>query len=375
MRIAQVAPLEESVPPRGYGGTERVVHWLTEELVRQGHEVTLYATGDSLTSARLRPCAPEPLRFLKPSLVETMAWHVSMVGRVLEEANEHDVIHWHIDQVQLPLSACSRVPSLTTLHGRLDLPGLEPSFGRFHAHPFVTISDAQRAPLPWMSFFATVHHGMPRDSFAFSSSSAGYLLFLGRIAPEKRPDRAIEIALQSGRPLILAAKIDRADRAYFEQRIRPLLAHPLVDFVGEVGERDKRRLLAGADALLFPIDWPEPFGLVMIESLASGTPVIAWPHGAVPEVIDDGVTGRIVSSIDEAVRAVRNLNALSREACRAAFEKRFTVERMAREYVHLYRALERHAAESHREDAHDLIVGGTRTRSGDGSPLPGGAGL
>lgn len=374
MRIAQVAPLEESVPPRGYGGTERVVYWLTEELVRQGHEVTLYATADSLTSGALVPCAPEPLRLQRPSLVETMAMHVAMLERVLEDAPAYDVIHWHLEHIHLPLCSRLRTPSLTTLHGRLDLPLLHSSFRLFFDHPFVSISDSQRVPLPWVRFLDTVHHGMPTDSFAFSPEPAGYLLFLGRISPEKGPERAIEIAIQSGRPLIIAAKVDRADRAYFDERVKPLLSHPLVDFVGEVGERDKRRLLAGADALLFPIDWPEPFGLVMIESLATGTPVIAWPHGSVPEVIEDGHTGRLVSSVDEAVRAVRHLDEISRRACRAAFEERFSVERMVRDYLHLYRALS-HEAESHRETAHDLFVGATGPARGDGHSMPGATSL
>lgn len=370
MRIAQVSPLAESVPPRRYGGTERVVHWLTEELQRQGHDVTLYASGDSATSARLVSCSAMSLRRQGVTSVEDLAMHVAMADRVLQDAGEFDVIHWHLEHIHLPLCARTAFASVTTLHGRLDLPGLWPSYRRFALLPFVSLSRAQRAPLPWLGWRATVPHGMPHDLYDFSPSSQGYLVFLGRISPEKRCDRAIEIATRAGRELIIAAKVDPLERDYFDERIKPLLKRRGVDYVGEVGEREKRRLLAGADALLFPIDWPEPFGLVMIEALASGTPVIAWPHGAVPEVIDDGITGHLVTSIDDAVHAVERVQRLSRQDCRAAFEQRFSVERMATDYLRVYGALTR------METTHDLAAGATRrTDAGGDHSLPGPAGV
>lgn len=351
MRIAQVSPLIESVPPVAYGGTERVVHWLCEELVQQGHDVTLFASGDSTTSARLVPCATSALRRGPGGITEAAAVHVAMLDRVYDRAEDFDVIHCHVDYLHFPLSARAAVPTLTTLHGRLDLPNIRPCYRRFAWLPFCSISDAQREPMPWLNWRGTVHHGMDTDLFSFSPRSEGYLLFLGRISPEKRCDRAIEIATRAGKKLLIAAKVDGADHAYFHNRIEPLLRrHPGVEFLGEVGDREKRSLLAGADALLFPIDWPEPFGLVMIEALASGTPVIATPCGSVPEVLDDGVTGYLVRTLEEAVAAVERVPMLSRARCREAFERRFSPRRMASDYLRIYHALARE------EPVHDLVA-------------------
>lgn len=337
MRIAQVAPLYESVPPQGYGGTERVVSYLTEELVRTGHDVTLFASADSVTTARLVPQCRSSLR-LDEHCRDQLAHHIVMLERVVAaaEAGQFDVIHFHVDYLHFPLSRRLRVPHLTTLHGRLDIPDLVAVYREFTEMPVVSISDGQRTPLPWANWAATVHHGLPRDLFTFSPRPEGYLAFVGRISPEKRVDRAIRIADRTGIPLKIAAKIDRADREYFEREIAALLDHPLVEYIGEVDDRQKNELLGGALALLFPIDWPEPFGLVMIESIACGTPVIAYRRGSVPEVIDHGVSGFIVDRDDEAARAVEAATHLSRARCREVFESRFTSERMARDYVKLY---------------------------------------
>ena len=338
MRIAQVAPLYESVPPHGYGGTERVVSYLTEELVRQGHGVTLFASGDSVTRARLIAPAAKSLR-LDPNCVDPLAPHILLLETVLREARRFDLIHFHIDYLHFPVSRRSGWPNLTTLHGRLDLPELAPLYREYREVPLASISDAQRQPLPWANWVGTVHHGLPLDLHSFRETPDNYLAFLGRISPEKRVDRAVEIARRAGMTLKIAAKIDRVDREYFETQIRPLFDDPRVEFVGEVGGGDKDEFLGRARAVLFPIDWPEPFGLVMIESLACGTPVIAWPCGSVPEVIDLGVTGFIVNSLDEAVQAVENVASLSRRRCRDVFEKRFSVERMTRDYLVLYEKL------------------------------------
>jgi glycosyltransferase involved in cell wall biosynthesis len=336
MRIAQIAPLFESVPPRTYGGTERVVHYLTEALVRQGHDVTLYASADSRTSARLRPTVPEALRLSKVRR-DPLPWHLLQLAEIARDAGEYDIVHFHTDLLHFPLSRKLEVPQLTTLHGRLDLPDLKPLYQEFRDMPVVSISDHQRAPLPMARWAGTVYHGLPADLYTFRAEGGDYLVFLGRISPEKGPEQAIEIAVKADMPLKIAAKVDEVDREYFEERVKPLLAHPLVEFVGEVDERGKNELLGGARALVFPICWPEPFGLVMIEAMACGTPVIAFRNGSVPEVVRDGVSGYIVDSVDAAVEALGRIDAIDRAGCRAWFDERFTADRMARDYVKLYR--------------------------------------
>lgn len=341
MKIAQVAPLYESVPPQLYGGTERVVSHLTEALMQQGHDVTLFASGDSVTSARLVPACERSLR-LDPNCRDHLAHHVLMLEQVARHAEHFDVIHFHIDYLHYPLSRRSAKPHLTTLHGRLDLPELQPLYAEFREMPVVSISDAQRLPLPDAAWLGTVHHGLPLDLYTFTPTAERYLAFVGRVSPEKRLDRAIEIARRCQIELRIAAKVDAADRDYFRDEIEPLLDGPYVDFVGEIGEAEKNAFLGGALALLFPIDWPEPFGLVMIESMACGTPVVAFPGGSVAEVIDPGVTGFIVDDIEAAVAAVDDAAQLDREAVRARFDRRFSASRMARDYVALYeRLLER----------------------------------
>jgi glycosyltransferase involved in cell wall biosynthesis len=338
MRIAQVAPLVESVPPGGYGGTERIVSYLTEELVRQGHDVTLYASGDSQTSARLVACVPRALR-LNEDVIDPLAHGIVALERVFADAQDYDVIHWHVDYLHFPVSRRLTVSSLTTLHGRLDIPDLQPIYAEFAEMPVVSISNDQRRPLPNANWIGTVHHGLPPDELTPSGEAGDYLAFLGRMSPEKRADRAIEVAQRTGIPVKLAAKVDPIDEEYFEREIAPLLDSPLAEFVGEIGGDDKKQLLSHARALLFPIDWAEPFGLVMIEAMACGTPVIAYRSGSVPEVIEEGVNGFIVDDIDGAVEAVSRLDELDRAAVRATFEKRFTVDRMARDYVALYEKL------------------------------------
>ena len=335
MRIAQVAPLFESVPPRRYGGTERVVSYLTEELVRQGHRVTLFATADSQTSAELVPVIDRPLRgdphWLLHSLIQ--------LERVVERAGDFDVLHFHTDHLHYPLLRYLEVPVVTTLHGRLDIPGLQPLHQVYSDASVVSISDAQRAPLPEARWVATVPHGLPPALYRAGTGAGGYLAFVGRISPEKRLDRAVEIARRAGLPLHVGAKVDPADRKYFEREIEPLLATPGVKFLGEIDDRQKRDLLADARAFLFPIDWPEPFGLVMVEALACATPVLAFRGGAVDEVLRDGVTGAIVDTVDEAVAALPGVLALDRAGCREEFERRFSVRRMARDYVRVYQRL------------------------------------
>jgi glycosyltransferase involved in cell wall biosynthesis len=340
VRIAQVAPLYESVPPRLYGGTERVVSWLTEELVRQGHDVTLFASGDSVTTARLVAPCPRALR-LDPDCTDPLAMHLLLLEEVFRDPQRFDIIHFHCDYWHLPFSRRQRCTHLTTLHGRLDIPELKPLYREYQGVPLVSISDAQRRPLPWLNWQGTVYHGLPRHLHPFYEESGRYLAFLGRISPEKGIDKAVEIAGRVGMPLKVAAKVDRSDRDYYQSRIKPLLkaAGSLVEFVGEVGGPDKDEFLGRAAAMLFPINWPEPFGLVMIEALACGTPVIAFSHGSVPEVMTDGVTGFVVDDVDQAVRAVSRLGELSRRRCREVFEERFDAGRMAREYVAIYRRL------------------------------------
>lgn len=339
MRIAQVAPLYESVPPRGYGGTERVVAYLTEAQVELGHDVTLFATGDSITSADLVPVCDRALR-AEPESVATL-WHTLMLDQVLARAEEFDVIHFHIDVLQYPLARRCPVPCLTTLHGRQDQPEQQVLHRQFDDHPLVSISDHQRCALPHARFIATVHHGLPPGLYDFRPHSGEYFVFLGRIAPEKRVDRAIDIALACNTRLVIAAKIDPADRAYFDREIAKRLRHPLIEFIGEVDDRHKNELLGNAQALLFPIDWPEPFGMVVIEALACGTPVVAYGHGSVPELLEHGVTGFVVRDQREAIGAARDIGRIDRRACRQAFEDRFTSTRMARRYLAVYRTLAR----------------------------------
>jgi glycosyltransferase involved in cell wall biosynthesis len=335
VKIAQVSPLFESVPPKNYGGTERVVSYLTEALVAQGHDVTLFASGDSQTSARLVPALPRSLR-TDPSVVDALAHHWRQIEMVARLAAQFDVIHFHLDYLHYPWSRREHWRHLTTLHGRLDIPDLQPLYDEFSDIPVVSISDAQRAPLPQARWLGTVYHGLPPDLLTLQERPGDYLAFIGRISREKRVDRAIEIARQTGLPLRIAAKIDDADREYFEREIRPLFDLPFVEYLGEISEHEKAAFLGGARALLFPIDWEEPFGLVMIESMACGTPVVAWRRGSVPEVMTEGETGFVVSSMPEAVAAVQRIGTIDRTACRRVFETRFLASRMADDYVRLY---------------------------------------
>ena len=347
MKIALVSPLYESVPPVLYGGTERVVSNLADELVAQGHDVTLFASGDSVTAAQLVPCCDRALR-LNAKVYDSLPYHLMMLDEVRKHADDFDIIHFHNDLLHMPMLPALRVPSLTTVHGRLDLPDLRPFYSRFSDVPLVAISNSQRSQLPMANFVATIYHGLRPDRMPFCAKpSGGYLAFLGRISPEKRPDRAIEIAKQTGLPLKIAAKVDRADRGYWEDVIRPMLADNLnVEYIGEISDREKPAFLGNASALLFPIDWPEPFGIAMIEAMACGTPVLAFRCGSVPEVIDHGVTGYIVDTIEEAVASMDALLALSRSQVRKRFEERFTAERMTRSYVEVYRKLMSWSAET-----------------------------
>jgi glycosyltransferase involved in cell wall biosynthesis len=347
VRIAQVAPLYESVPPALYGGTERVVSWLTEELVAAGHEVTLFASADSQTAARLIPGAPQALR-LDDRCIDQLAHHIVMLDRVFELREEFDILHFHVDYLHFPISRWLDVPRVTTLHGRLDIPDLASVYARFPHEPVVSISESQRRPLPCANWVGTVHHGMPLRPCTAGAASEPYLAFLGRISSEKRVDYAIEIAAAVGRPLKVAAKIDRSDRDYYEREVAHLFEQPHVEYVGEVSDVEKAGFLAGAEALLFPIDWEEPFGLVMIEAMACGTPVIAFNRGSVPEVLEDGVSGFIVETVEEAIAAVGRLPMLSRAGCRRAFERRFTAARMAADYLAIYDRLRSGQAGRHR---------------------------
>ena len=335
LRIAQVSPLYESVPPRRYGGTERVVSYLTEELVALGHDVTLFASGDSRTSARLVAASPRALR-LDGRCHDPLAHHVMMIEQVFAQRERFDLIHFHCDYLHFPLSRRSRTPTLTTLHGRLDLPDLEALYREYGDMPIVSVSNAQREPIPRANWRATIHHGIPEHIGRLHPRTGRYLAFVGRVSPEKRVDRAIEIARWAGLELRIAAKVDAHDREYFEQVIRPMLRGPGIQFVGEIAEEDKDAFLGNALALLFPIDWPEPFGLVMIEAMARGTPVIAFARGSVPEIVENGVTGFVVGDIPEAVQAVERAAGLDRARIRCEFERRFTADRMARDYVALY---------------------------------------
>jgi glycosyltransferase involved in cell wall biosynthesis len=350
MRIAQIAPLMESIPPRLYGGSERVVSYLTEELAAQGHDVTLFASGQSITSAKLVPCCAQPLR-LNPAVRDIIPYYMLMLDKVRSMAPEFDILHFHIDQFQFPLFNEMAQRTVTTLHGRQDLPDLHHLYRGFPDMPLVSISNAQRSPIPDANFVATIHHGLPCDLTPAPNPQGGYLAFLGRISPEKRVDRAIQIARAHDLPLKIAAKVDRVDEAYFRAEIEPLLAEPGIEYIGEIDERRKVKFLGEARALLFPIDWPEPFGLAMIEAMACGTPVLAFRNGAVPEVIDEGVTGCVVDTLEEAIRALGGVLALDRAGVRKRYEERFTVARMARDYVEVYQRLADTPVDSEREDS------------------------
>jgi glycosyltransferase involved in cell wall biosynthesis len=349
MKIAQIAPLMESVPPRLYGGTERIVSYLTDELVRLGHEVTLFASADSVTAAELVSCASMALR-LDGNVRDPIPYYMLMLDRVRRLAEEFEILHFHIDQFHFPLFRQMADRTVTTLHGRQDVPDLKPLYLGFSEMPLVSISNAQRQPIGNANFVETIHHGIPANLHTpIYNPRGGYVAFLGRISPEKRPDRAIRIARALGIRLKIAAKVDKVDEAYFRQEIAPLLDDPGVEFIGEIDERSKTQFLGEALALLFPIDWPEPFGLVMIEAMACGTPVLAFRRGSVSEIIDEGVTGAIVDTVDEAVWMLPRVIALDRHAVRRQFEQRFTSARMATDYVALYRSLLNRASISERD--------------------------
>jgi glycosyltransferase involved in cell wall biosynthesis len=343
MKIAQVAPLMESVPPRFYGGTERIVSYLTEELVHLGHDVTLFASADSITSAKLVGCVPKALR-LDPNVRDVVPYYMLMLDRVRQQAPAFDILHFHIDQFHFPLFRNIAGRTVTTLHGRQDLPDLKPLYIGFDDMPLVSISNDQRRPVPKANFVATIHHGLPANLHKpIFNPRGGYVAFLGRISAEKRPDRAIEIARTLGVPLKIAAKIDNADESYFREVIVPLLDGPGVEFVGEINEAQKSGFLGEALALLFPVDWPEPFGLSMIEAMACGTPVLAFRCGSVPEIVEDGVTGWIVDDMDQAISTLPRVLSLDRRQVRRRFEERFSATRMARDYLHLYDSLLKHS--------------------------------
>ncbi|MGA7323774.1 MAG: glycosyltransferase family 4 protein [Rhodomicrobium sp.] len=338
MRIAQIAPLTEAVPPKLYGGTERVVSWLTEALVKQGHDVTLFASGDSVTAAKLEPMWPRALR-LDGTIRDPIALHALMLELVARRALEFDLLHFHLDYHPFSVFSRLRIPFVTTLHGRLDLPELQPVFETFPNAPLVSISNAQRLPLPNANWIGTVQHGLPCELLKPAAIAQTYLAFLGRISPEKGLDRAIQIAAKSGLPLKIAAKVDKNDAEYFRTEIRPLLESGDVEFIGEIGDEQKAKFLSGALALLVPIDWPEPFGLVMIEAMACGTPVLAFRRGSVPEIVEDGLTGAIVVTVEEAIAALPLVMKLDRKKVRQRFVQRFSATRMASAYTDLYRSL------------------------------------
>jgi glycosyltransferase involved in cell wall biosynthesis len=349
MKIAQIAPLMESVPPRLYGGTERIVSYLTDELVRLGHEVTLFASADSITAAELVSCASMGLR-LDSNVRDTIPYYMLMLDRVRELAEEFDILHFHIEQFHFPLFRQMADWTVTTLHSRQDFPDLKALYIGFSEMPLVSISNDQQRPIAKANFVGTVHHGIPTNLHTpIYNPRGGYVAFLGRISPEKRPDRAIRIARTLGIPLKIAAKIDKTDEAYFREKIAPLLSDPGVEFIGEINERSKTEFLGEAQALLFPIDWPEPFGLVMIEAMACGTPVLAFRHGSVSEIIDQGVTGAIVDTMDEAVMMLPRVMELDRRAVRRRFEQRFSSVRMTKDYVAVYRSLLKRPSISERE--------------------------
>lgn len=338
MRIAQVAPLFESVPPQWYGGTERVVSYLTEALVEAGHEVTLYATGDSRTRARLRAVAPRALR-LDSAVPDAAVYQALQLEWIADEAGQYDVIHFHNEPLHLPLTRRLGVPFVHTMHNRCDTPELGSLFQNFSEAPLVSISDSQRADLPHANWLKTIYHGLPPELFSFQAKPGAYLAFLGRMSPEKQVHQAIEIARRAGMPIKIAAKIEHRDIAYYENVVRPLLEHPDVDYVGEIGGAEKNEFLGNAAALVFPIDWPEPFGLVMVEAMACGTPVVAYGRGSVPEIVEEGVTGFIVDDLEHAVSAIGRLQEIDRRACRDAFDARFSAYRMTDDYLSLFERL------------------------------------
>ena len=336
MKIAQISPLYESVPPKLYGGTERIVSFLTEELVKQGHDVTLFASKDSKTSAKLVPCCDQALR-LDQSCLDQLAPHVLQLEQLQQRLPEFDIVHYHIDHIHFPLAKRAGIANVTTSHGRMNLPEYKSLFREFMNMPMVSISYSQRQPLPLINWVGNVYHGLPADLFRYHGNEGKYLAFLGRISPEKRVDRAIDIAKKAGIPLKIAAKIAKPDQEYYEKEIKPLMDDPLVEFTGEIGEHEKSDFLGNALATLFPVDWPEPFGLVMTESMACGTPVIAWENGSVPEVIDEGLSGFVVNSEQEALHAINNIHTIKRRDCRETFERRFTVKRMTKDYISVYK--------------------------------------
>jgi glycosyltransferase involved in cell wall biosynthesis len=335
MKIAQVSPLYESVPPKLYGGTERVVHYLTEQLTAMGHEVTLFASGDSTTTARLIPFQEKAVR-LDDACLDKLVPHFAMMEEVERLSKQFDIIHSHIDYIHYPMIRRSKAIHLTTLHGRLDSPELNPLYREYKDIPVVSISTSQRKPLPFANWKGTIYHGLPEDLFHINKNPSDYIAFVGRISPEKGIDRAIDIAIRAGIPIKIAAKIDKSDEEYFEAQLKELFQHPLVEYIGEINDHEKQELLGNAIALMFLIDWPEPFGLAMIEAMACGTPVVAYSHGSVPEIIENGVNGFIVNSQDEALKALQNINLLSRTKCRQVFEDRFSARRMAMDYVNIY---------------------------------------
>jgi glycosyltransferase involved in cell wall biosynthesis len=339
MKIAQIAPLYESVPPDRYGGTERVVAYLTDALVELGHDVTLFASADAKTKARLVGSRDQPIRLDPSPLKSDLAAHLAMLDEVRKRADAFDILHFHVDLIHFPLFEDRAETTLTTIHGRLDMKDLAEAYRRWPRYPLVSISDAQREPLRFANWIETVHHGIPPELYHFAPKSSRQVAFVGRISPEKRPDRAIRVARRAGRLLKIAAKVDPADAIYFREKIEPMLASPSIEFVGELADQEKSALLCNSAALLFPIDWPEPFGLVMIEAMSCGTPVIAWNCGSVPEVVEHGVTGFIVESEDEAVRALENIESLDRRRIRDAFERRFQASVMASHYLKVYSRL------------------------------------
>ena len=335
MKIAQLAPLAESVPPRLYGGTERIVSYLSEELIRLGHEVSLFASGDSRTQARLHAICSKGLRGCR-EISNPLAFQTLLLEKAFRIEEEFDVIHSHLDFWAFPFARRSRTPVLTTLHGRLDLPELRPIYEEFSESPVISISNAQRRPLAWANWQGTVYHGLPRDLYSFHAEPGRYLAFVGRLTPEKRPDHAIEVAKRVGMPLRIAAKVDPVDQDYFDREIEPLLSHSLIEYVGEITDAEKNAFIGNAYALIAPFDWPEPFGLVFIEALACGTPVLAYRRGSVPEIIDEGETGFICDSLADMVKAVTQAPLLNRRRCRDIFDERFTVERMVQDYIQIY---------------------------------------
>jgi glycosyltransferase involved in cell wall biosynthesis len=340
MKIAQIAPLYEAVPPLLYGGTERIVAYLCDSLTELGHDVTLFASAEAQTRAKLVPMRDQAIRLDACPLKSDLAAHLAMLDEVRKRSAGFDILHFHIDLIQFPMFEDIAERTLTTLHGRLDLKDLPAVYARWPGFPLVSISNSQRKPLPNANWAATVQHGIPMWNFRFSPApGGGYLAFLGRISPEKGPERAVAIARAAGLPLRIAAKVDAADAAYFQQKIEPLLADPLVEFVGEIGEEEKSEFLGNALALLFPIDWPEPFGIVLIEAMACGTPVVAWDRGSVPEIVEDGVTGFVVNSEAQALHAITRLKTLNRLRVRHVCERRFSAHSMARRYLDVYARL------------------------------------